>query len=498
MRKKSLISAVVIFALCVSLVAGATLALFTSEARINVAMTSGTVDVKASVLKDSIETSSFGIPQTPGYFECGGVAEFDAESNLNLTNMVPGDSVKFKIEIKNYSDVAVKYRVKWAVEGELLGVLEASADGMEIIDNTTAWATWYTPATEADKVKTVPVEIKLPIDVGDAYQNKSAKITFIVEAVQGNAVLAEVDSYESLLEAIGGAERGEMLDITLVGDIHLPETVSITTTTTINANGKTITTSADSFFSVAQGSDTDFTIKNATLSASDYVESAISFDNRGSLKLESVNVTGNIGCAVSLLAAADYAKLSIKGSSLEGASAISVLGENTTVTVDGSSFVNTSADAATIKFIKDATSSAKDSTLVLKNSTVGANADGVAIEDATGSVYMDISDDTTIGGEILVSGSAAQVIFSSSADLYSSTTLQGAVNFAFSNTANGSVVKLNSDLAEDIAIPENASVVIDLGGFEYTGVIVNEGTVTIKGATEGDVTVVGGGTVTYE
>lgn len=48
-KTKVVVSALLAIVLCVSLVAGATYALFTSESRVNIAVTSGKVDLVASV-----------------------------------------------------------------------------------------------------------------------------------------------------------------------------------------------------------------------------------------------------------------------------------------------------------------------------------------------------------------------------------------------------------------------------------------------------------------
>ena len=49
MKKKALLSSVLVIALCLCLIAGSTFALFTSQSKVNIAVTSGKVDVVASV-----------------------------------------------------------------------------------------------------------------------------------------------------------------------------------------------------------------------------------------------------------------------------------------------------------------------------------------------------------------------------------------------------------------------------------------------------------------
>ena len=48
-KSKTFVGALLSIALCVSLIAGATFAIFTSEANVNIAVTSGTVKVTATI-----------------------------------------------------------------------------------------------------------------------------------------------------------------------------------------------------------------------------------------------------------------------------------------------------------------------------------------------------------------------------------------------------------------------------------------------------------------
>ena len=77
---KRIVSSVASIALCASLVAGGSYALFTSESEVNVAVTSGTVKVVASVNEGSLKTYSMGEAQTAGKYENGGTADFNEYS----------------------------------------------------------------------------------------------------------------------------------------------------------------------------------------------------------------------------------------------------------------------------------------------------------------------------------------------------------------------------------------------------------------------------------
>ena len=96
MKKKSFLSSLVTIILCLSLIAGSTYALFTSEDQVNIAITSGKVNVVATILEDAMKTYSLGQEQDAGKFANGGTAVFTTESGekvLTLDKMTPGDKV---------------------------------------------------------------------------------------------------------------------------------------------------------------------------------------------------------------------------------------------------------------------------------------------------------------------------------------------------------------------------------------------------------------------
>ena len=82
------------------MIAGSTFALFTSESKVDVSVSSATVSVTAT-------------PSAPVMGSTLGTALGTATANgnsLTLENFVPGDYATFSIAIANASNVAVKYR----------------------------------------------------------------------------------------------------------------------------------------------------------------------------------------------------------------------------------------------------------------------------------------------------------------------------------------------------------------------------------------------------
>ena len=249
MKKKTIVSSLLTIVLCLSLIAGSTYALFTSEDEINIAVASGKVNVVATILEDGMKTYSLDEEQAAGKFANGGIADFAITEEdgkvLTLDKMTPGDKVVFAIEITNNSNVAMKYRVAWDVSGELAPALKATAGGDKIENGASAWTPWAIPVAEdgSDKVKTIEVVVELPAETGNEYQDKSAKITFTVDAIQGNAptpdewdgtadtswyndtdtefVLDTAEQFAGLMELVDGGNTFEDKTIVLENDLDL-------------------------------------------------------------------------------------------------------------------------------------------------------------------------------------------------------------------------------------------------------------------------------------
>jgi hypothetical protein len=164
MKKRILAASLLSIVMCGSLIAGATMALFTSESETNIAITSGNVDVKASVaivggkslsavtsyqkegddknyatvdgveveLKDSdyytlngddakhsgyylYKTAATSVDEngnTKVTFENKGTATISG-NKLELNAITPGDSLQLAVTVTNYSNVTANYRIKF-------------------------------------------------------------------------------------------------------------------------------------------------------------------------------------------------------------------------------------------------------------------------------------------------------------------------------------------------------------------------------------------------
>jgi predicted ribosomally synthesized peptide with SipW-like signal peptide len=189
MKKKVLLSSVLTIVLCLSLIAGSTFALFTSEKSVNVSVTAGKVEVLASVSEPLRFGSSLGdmVPE----FSATKVAD---RNEITITNLVPGDFVEFDIVVTNNSNVTVDFKPTISVTEDNglwsgLVVTFTTIDGE--IDYTLENGSWtadeYLELAPGTHPKTVTVRIELPESKGNDYQEKTCTFAYKVYVVQGNA-----------------------------------------------------------------------------------------------------------------------------------------------------------------------------------------------------------------------------------------------------------------------------------------------------------------------
>lgn len=274
MKKKVLLSSVLTIALCLCLIAGSTLALFTSESKVNVAVTSGTVKVVATATDLQLgSTLGTNLAQTSAQ---------NSGNTVTLEKFVPGDYVTFNIDVENQSDVTVKYRTVIAmVEDDGLWTgLNVTIDNVAYAGNTRASA-WATLAPNADPA-TVAVKVALPVDAGNEYQHKSCKFAYTVEAVQGNAETTDPDANTVYiynvndLLALCGTIDSSVQKIEFVNDLNMSG-YNFTTldfnnrNVAINGNGHTVTNLTAPLFNFYGGI---VSVKNLTVDASDVIGNA--------------------------------------------------------------------------------------------------------------------------------------------------------------------------------------------------------------------------------
>ena len=117
-NKSSIVTTLVVALVCLVIITGSTFSLFTSESNVNIAVTSGNVDYKATI-NEVLKLYSMGDYMGDGkkVFENGGTADINTDKNgLDITNITPGDKVELTIDLVNKSTVKTAYRVIWTLD----------------------------------------------------------------------------------------------------------------------------------------------------------------------------------------------------------------------------------------------------------------------------------------------------------------------------------------------------------------------------------------------
>lgn len=339
-KRNVVISALTAIVLCVSLIVGATFALFTSESKVNIAVSSGKVSVVASIdgltlysptaINVGGEITDDTNAATDTAFYNGGTAVI-TENTLSLTNVVPGDKASFKIVITNESNVSVKYRTIIAcTENE--GLFEGLS--FSINGATTVGKTAWTLLTVADEIAPLECSVELPASAGNEYQEKSCTISFTVEAIQGNAELPS-EWNGSSTQAPTAQPDGKFHITTADEFVYFVKHANAggneyVLDRDIDLGGATITFSVGAnrtFYAIFDGN--GHTVSNFTVDSSS-------------------NTDGYYGGLFGYIAGGDENSASIKGLTIENATAIG--GKQVGMLIGG---VNANADQSSIPVIED-------------------------------------------------------------------------------------------------------------------------------------------------
>ncbi len=207
-KRNIILSSLLAIGFCASLVTGATYALFTSQSEVNVAVTSGKIDVVAKATEPS-----YGSTLPGGKLDESSATV--ANNTVTIDKMVPGDVVEFDLIIKNNSNVKVQYRtvIKKVADDGLWKGLEITIGG-KTYDGITKITEWQQLSpNSADEI--IHVKVTLPKGRGIEYANKTCQFTYSVEAVQGNAsvsnpIVSAPESQTELNEALANQAASDV------------------------------------------------------------------------------------------------------------------------------------------------------------------------------------------------------------------------------------------------------------------------------------------------
>ena len=246
-KSKTFLGALLSIALCASLIAGATFAIFTSESKVNIAVTSGTVKVTAEI-GDLTTYSGVNITGTAddvlepttanGTFTNGGTATKEGNT-IVLNNITAGDKVEFPVTVTNGSNVTVKYRmrVSYANDNGLFSQLK-----MKIGEYTNGTITAWEELQPGSAPMTLACSIELPTSA--TLQTGKCDISLLVEAVQGNAAVTD-ENYPASDNASLKQEMKKGGNVELANDILVEDTIVAEKETKLDMKGKTIANTAD-------------------------------------------------------------------------------------------------------------------------------------------------------------------------------------------------------------------------------------------------------------
>ena len=239
-KKSALLVSVLAIVLCVAVIAGATFALFTDKSDLNIAVTSGDLDVTAQIT--STATYSMGEKQEGGAFENGGKLTVDG-GKVSLDRMTPGDKAVIELKIENNSDIAVKQRFIMsagsASDSALLDQMLFGVSGKNPESYEAASFTYYSNFTSSWEEgsadgETRYITVELPEYAGSTAQGKACSFDLAVEVVQGNAVVAGdasaskvylAEDQDALTQALADAKDGET--VVLYGSASTWDTAEI-------------------------------------------------------------------------------------------------------------------------------------------------------------------------------------------------------------------------------------------------------------------------------
>lgn len=169
MKKKLLIGA--FLCICLSIVAGGTLAYFTTEDTAHNVITTGGIDIALQEWADEQKVTPF--PED------------------GIDGVMPGTSVTKIVEVKNTGSNDAYIRVKVDKNITLAGEGEPDSDLLELSLNTTDWTVgedgyYYYNKALAPGEETEPLFTKVTFDgsMNDMYQNSSASVDVTAYAVQ--------------------------------------------------------------------------------------------------------------------------------------------------------------------------------------------------------------------------------------------------------------------------------------------------------------------------
>ena len=465
MKKKIVAMSVLTIVLCASLIIGATLALFSSRSDVNIAVSSGKVEISAAIdekvsLYSPTAISNDGTvtdaenAATDTNFKTGGTATV-SNGQLAITNIAPGDKVTFKIDITNSSNVNYQQRLTFSLAEGSETLYNQLLIGVGTEEGTYTYYGSSTEWMEKDAATTsdaLYLSVELPAYAGNSAQDKSCTVRFTLEAAQKNANVTDesdpvhtVDSADALASLMSGNTVKDIDKIILGGSasnwVNAEVSLSFEDAKTLYISGYKVGTMT---INAAQGTVYVFNDAGSITGAKVAEDSLHVYGSVGNLTVNSGRAVVEEGAAVGTVSAIPN----------ENSEATVIFAENITVE----------------KLVVDTSATNSSTNLTIAENVVipSFKVDGsgnVTLENNGTIESAEVGENTNISGESTVQTAAALI---------------GALQA-------GGTVELAADIttSQQLVIPEGVTVTLNLNGYNIAGsnagtLICNRGTITIN------------------
>ena len=462
MKKRILWTSLLTVLFCVSLIVGATMALFSDRSDYDISVKSGKIDIEANI--EGFVSGDAVVDSIDG--ESGMSATF-ADGAIDLSNICPGDKVIVKIGVENRSTIAFLQRVALSCR-ETNSLFDQLLVGFS---NDNVGYKYYSEYVSAwgEYEDTIYVSIELPLYVSNDWQGKSCQIALSVEAMQTNGAEGEEEAKE-IYPVENTSELSEaLLNFADCETIVLYGAEKNWTEVAIDFTGKKTL--------ILRGND----IGDLSINAPDgsvYLYNNVQTISSLIVADESLHIFGNVGSI----------DLRQGRAVVEGGAAVQTV--NVAPAANAAAKVELAANAVVERIAVNTAAESAASVIVAENVTLPK------LEVAgSGEVTIDndgIIEDSSIDADanVIHAGSGETAVFvTSAAELQNAFTIDGV-----------SVVLAAPIDAGTITVPSGAKIVFDLNGFELKANIVNNGTLVVQGdgtiTDAGDHTVINNGDLT--
>lgn len=190
-QTKVVVSLIVVSALAITAVSGVTYSWFSDTESSDITITTGKVDVSmdaGNLALYSYDGTEGKLKEVTGNFTNGGSATLKVDggkASVIMNNATPGDAIRFTLDLKNNSTIAIKWILNVFMDSETSKYVTCNKADPSTIDFNT-WSNVV--ASDTSDLGKITVEIAIPTSAGNEYQGMSSTVTIQLDAYQANAI----------------------------------------------------------------------------------------------------------------------------------------------------------------------------------------------------------------------------------------------------------------------------------------------------------------------